>query len=102
MPNKQVPFSQARQQFTALLDEVERSGQPVTILRRGKPAAVVISHDDYVVRFPVKKRKPWRLAGSIKVKPGVDIEKVLKKMKEERIRMFERRQKALAKALRDS
>jgi PHD/YefM family antitoxin component YafN of YafNO toxin-antitoxin module len=35
MPRKEINFSQAREQFRALVEDVKRSGCPVTILRRG-------------------------------------------------------------------
>jgi prevent-host-death family protein len=44
MPRKEINFSQAREQFRALVEDVKYSGRPVTILRRGKPQAVLISY----------------------------------------------------------
>lgn len=88
---KEVTFTEARQRLTAILDDVEKSGKPVTILRRGKPAAVIISHEMY--EQEVKKTKPFRLAGSFKVTPGVDIDEALARSKRERIEAWEKRLK---------
>ena len=87
-----VPFTEVRQRLTAILDSVEKSGKPVTILRRGKPAAVIISHEAYAEQF-TKARPRFRLAGSLKVAAGVDIDKVLEKAKQERIRVWQKRLK---------
>jgi len=48
--SKEIHFSQARQNLSGIIDRLPHSG-PVTILRHGKPAAVVISHE------PVKEIK---------------------------------------------
>jgi prevent-host-death family protein len=91
-----VPFTEARENLTAIIDEVEKSGQPVTILRRGKPAAVIIPHDMYEQR--ITKTKPFRLAGSVRVSPGVDIDETLAKAKQERIEVWRKRTERLKKA----
>jgi prevent-host-death family protein len=92
---KAVPFTEVRQNLTAILDDVETSGKPVTILRRGKPAAVIISHETYEKQ--VVKAKPFRLAGSVRIGPGIDIDKELAKDKEERIRAWDQRTKRFRK-----
>jgi prevent-host-death family protein len=58
MPRKEINFSQAREQFRALVEDVKRSGRPVTILRRGKPEAVLISYDQFQEKFSKKKKSP--------------------------------------------
>jgi antitoxin YefM len=42
-----VPLSEARDQLSALIDEVVRTHDTVTITRNGVPAAVVLSADEY-------------------------------------------------------
>jgi prevent-host-death family protein len=42
-----LPLAEARNNLSKLVDEVERTHDTVTITRNGKPAAVVISVDDY-------------------------------------------------------
>jgi prevent-host-death family protein len=88
----EVPFTEVRQNLTAILDDVAESGKPVTILRRGKPAAVIISHDMYEQQIK-KRTRPFRLAGSFKVAPGVDVDDVLATAKQERIAIWEERTK---------
>jgi prevent-host-death family protein len=85
-----LPFTAVRQNLTAILDDVEKSGRPVTILRRGKPAAVIISHQAYEKQV-ARMKTPFRLAGSLKVASGVDIDKALAKGKQERIDLWKKR-----------
>ena len=99
MADRQIPFSKARQHFTAVIDEVEKSGKPVTIVRRGKPAAVIIDHQTYEEFLGRKAQKKWKLKGSIIVNPGVNLDEALQKAKEERIRMWKRRRAKLAREL---
>lgn len=89
----QLPFTDVRQNLTAILDDVEKSGRPVTILRRGKPAAVIIPHDMYEQQ--IARTKPFRLAGSFKAAEGVDVEATLAEAKQQRIAMAEKRMKRL-------
>jgi antitoxin YefM len=44
---KVVPFTDARAHLTELLDEIERVHEHVVITRNGRPAAVVMSQDEY-------------------------------------------------------
>jgi prevent-host-death family protein len=44
---KIVPFTEARASLTELLDEVEGRHEHVVITRNGRPAAVVISTDEW-------------------------------------------------------
>jgi prevent-host-death family protein len=88
----EMPFTEVRQNLTAILEEVQKSGKPVTILKRGKPAAVIIPHDMYEEKI-TKKKPPFKLAGSFKVAPGVDIDEVLAKAKQERIELWQKRMK---------
>ncbi len=72
---KEIDFSQARQKLSSIVDEVERTGNAITILRHGKPAAVVMSHEEYQLRSA--KKKPFKLAGSLKFRKGIDVDKVI-------------------------
>ena len=102
MTNRRIPFSEARQNFTSIVDEVEKFGRAVTIVRRGKPAAVIIDPDTYNQFVDIHKRKKWMLKGSIIVKSGVDIDESLAKAKEARIRRWRERRGKLGKLLRES
>jgi antitoxin YefM len=44
---KTFPFTEARARLTELLDEVESRHEHVVITRNGRPAAVVLSPDEY-------------------------------------------------------
>jgi prevent-host-death family protein len=44
---KVVPFTDARAHLTELLDEIEAVHEHVVITRNGRPAAVVMSQDEY-------------------------------------------------------
>ena len=72
---KEFHFSEARQNLSAIVDEVVRTGKPVTILRHGKAAAIIASPAEY--RDRIRNKGKWQLAGSIKIKEGVDLEKAL-------------------------
>jgi prevent-host-death family protein len=50
---------EAQNQFGALIDASRR--QPVTVTRRGRPVAVVLSFEDYQARI-LPKTIPWELA----------------------------------------
>jgi antitoxin YefM len=45
--SKTVPFTHARAHLSDLVDEVERKHEHVVITRNGRPAAVVLSADEY-------------------------------------------------------
>jgi len=49
----------AQQRFGALIDASRR--QPVTVTRRGRPVAVVLSYEDYQART-LPATIPWELA----------------------------------------
>lgn len=42
-----VPFTEARANLTELLDDVEERHEHVVITRKGRPAAVVVSPDEW-------------------------------------------------------
>jgi prevent-host-death family protein len=44
---KIVPFTEARARLTELLDDVEKRHEHVVITRKGRPAAVVISTEEW-------------------------------------------------------
>ena len=46
---KKVPFSRARAELSELLDEVEGTHEHVEITRNGRPAAVLMSPEEYDV-----------------------------------------------------
>ena len=46
---KSVPFSRARAELSDLLDEVEQTHEHVEITRNGRPAAILLSPEEYEV-----------------------------------------------------
>lgn len=82
---KEINFSEARQKLSAIVDEVEKTGTPVKILRHGKVAAVVIGDLEYQHKFE-KKKKKWKLAGSLIPVKGVDLEKALDELDQKNIK----------------
>jgi prevent-host-death family protein len=44
---KIVPFTEARANLTALLDDLEKRHEHVLITRNGRPSAVMLSADEY-------------------------------------------------------
>jgi len=93
---KEVPLSEARQKFSTIVDEVEKTGKPVTILRHGKPVAVVIGYLEYRQKFGQKGE--WKLAGSLKIRKGVDIDKALKELSD---RQAEASEFSLAQSIKE-
>jgi len=91
MATKEVAFSEARRELTSLLDEIEGSGKAIMIMRRGKPAAVLISPESFKTRFGKSESKRWSLKGSIKAAPGVDLEAAIEGQHRENIRTWKRR-----------
>lgn len=79
---KEIHFSKARQHLSVIVDDVEKTGRPVTILRHGKPAAVVISASQYQEKF--EKRENWKVAGSLKFRKDFDIDKALEELSDRR------------------
>ena len=94
----EVPFTEVRQNLAAIVDDVEKSGKSVTILRRGKPAAVIVSHEMYEQHL--RKTKRFRLAGSVRVAPSVDIDKALAKAQRLRIELWNKRVKRLKQEIK--
>ena len=46
---KSVPFSRARAELSDLLDEVEQTHEHVEITRNGRPAAILLSPEEFEV-----------------------------------------------------
>lgn len=84
---KEVRFSQARQNLTAIVDEVEKTGQPVTIIRHGKAVAVLVGVREYEARLG----ETWTLAGSLQPVGGVEVEKALNDLSRKRAEHTRRR-----------
>jgi len=64
MPLKKVPFTDAREVLSALLDEVQNSGRPIAITRHGKPVAVLMNMEALEQKLAAHEQRPWMLRGS--------------------------------------
>lgn len=91
MAERKVNASQARARLPALLEEVEQSGRPVTILRRGVPRAVIVSYEQFQRRFQSPRERPWRLAGSLRAHSRLDIDDAISKTRNSMRRSMSRR-----------
>jgi prevent-host-death family protein len=91
MSKQSIGSSKAREQLRVLLEEVQRSGRPVTILRRGKPQAVLLSYEQYQQKLGKQKLERWRLEGSLRINRGVNIDKAICAIRESAIEGLERR-----------
>jgi len=86
MSEKRIPFSQARQNLTSIIDDVEKSGRSVTVMRRGKPVAVIVDHGTYQQFIETAKQSKWLLKGSMLVTSGPKLDNALAEAKASRIR----------------
>jgi prevent-host-death family protein len=59
-----VSSSEAQNNFGAMLQWTEEQGEEIVVERRGKPAAVIISYDEYteIVRLRQEERKRQALS----------------------------------------
>jgi prevent-host-death family protein len=64
MPLKKVSFTDAREELSALIDEVRDSGRPIAITRHGKPVAVLMNMEALEHKLAVQEQRPWMLRGS--------------------------------------
>ena len=64
MPLKKVSFTDAREELSALLDEVRDSGRPIAITRHGKPVAVLVNMEALEQKLAIHEQRPWTLRGS--------------------------------------
>ncbi len=96
MTSKRVDFTTARENLSALIDDVQQSGRPVTITKRGRPAAVLIHCEVFEERFATRKR-PWRLEGSGTIVKGVDIDRALREQSDFQARVWKERMQRRSK-----
>ena len=68
-----VSSSEAQNNFGAMLQWTEEQGDEIVVERRGKPAAVIISYDEYteIVRLRQEERKRQALVAIRQVRADV-------------------------------
>ena len=59
---KTLPLSEVRMKLSALLDRVEATDEEVVITRNGRPAAILVSPDEY---------ESWKETVAVKSQPGL-------------------------------
>jgi prevent-host-death family protein len=64
VPLKKVPFTDARETLSSLIDEVQRSGQPIAITRHGRPEAVLMNIEAIEEKIQKLEKRTWKLRGS--------------------------------------
>jgi prevent-host-death family protein len=103
MPIKKVPFTDARETLSSLIDEVQRSGQPIAITRHGKAAAVLMNMDAVLQKIEKLEKQPWMLRGSgTWVGDPADIEAAIGEIRQQFQSSHEKRRKKLVRGLSDS
>jgi len=75
MSIREVSFSEARQKLSSIVDQVEKSGPAVKILRHGRVAAVIMNAEEYELKSA--SRKPFTLAGSLQLRKDVHVERFI-------------------------
>src|SRR2546425_1817036 len=100
---REVSFSTARSEFRALIDEVSRSGREVTIIRHGKPKAVLISYEQYQKGLKSETGRPWTLAGSFQLPSHCrlsDVDRAIRQTRHSMRTTFQKRARRYAKKRR--
>ena len=98
MSQRTISFSEAREQLSTLIDEVQQSGRPVTITKRGKPAAILIDVETFETQT-VERKKKWKLRGSAKWVGPMDIDGAIQEGRAKMGESLRKRVRRLAKEL---
>jgi prevent-host-death family protein len=98
-----VPFTEARETLSSLIDEVRKSGQPIAITRHGKEAAVLMNMEAVRQKIEKLEKQPWMLRGSgTWVGNSADIEAAIGEIRQQSQSSQEKRLKKLARGLSDT
>ncbi len=78
---KTLPLSEVKMKLSALVDRVEATDEEVVITRNGRPAAILVSLDEY---------ESWKETVAVKSQPGLvdEIGNGLKQLKERKTRLY--------------
>lgn len=100
MPLKKVSFTDAREELSALIDEVERTGRPIAITRHGKPAVVLMNTEALEQKLDTHERRLWTLRGSGTWEgDSADVETVIRKIRNQAYTAGKRRIKKIVREL---
>jgi len=78
---KTLPLSEVKMKLSALVDRVEATDEEVVITRNGRPAAILVSPDEY---------ESWKETVAVKSQPGLvdEIKKGLQELKDRKTRLY--------------
>jgi antitoxin YefM len=78
---KTLPLSEVKMKLSALVDRVEAMDEEVVITRNGRPAAVLVSPDEY---------ESWKETVAVKSQPGLvdEIKDGLRELKARKARLY--------------
>jgi len=78
---KTLPLSEVKMKLSALVDRVEATDEEIVITRNGRPAAILVSPDEY---------ESWKETVAVKSQPGLidEIKNGLQKLKERKTRLY--------------
>jgi prevent-host-death family protein len=78
---KTLPLSEVKMKLSALVDRIEATDEEVVITRNGRPAAIMVSPDEY---------ESWKETVAVKSQPGLidEIKNGLQQLKERKTRLY--------------
>jgi antitoxin YefM len=78
---KTLPLSEVKMKLSAIVDHVAATDEEVTITKNGRPAAMLISPDEY---------ESWKETVAVKSQPGLvdEIKDGLQKIKAKKCRLY--------------
>jgi prevent-host-death family protein len=79
---KRLGISEARKQFSAIIDQVKYGGQNYVIVRRGEPAAAVVPIEVYE-QWKAERQRLFEAIRSVQAaNPGADPQEVMEAVRE--------------------
>ena len=78
---KTLPLSEVKMKLSALVDRVESTDEEVVITRNGRPAAILVSPDEY---------ESWKETVAVKSEPGLidEIKDGLRQLRNRKTRLY--------------
>ncbi|MGD0659653.1 MAG: type II toxin-antitoxin system Phd/YefM family antitoxin [Syntrophorhabdales bacterium] len=78
---KTLPLSEVKMKLSALVDRVETTDEEIVITRNGRPAAILVSPDEY---------ESWKETIAVKSQPGLidEIKDGLKQLKSRKTKLY--------------
>ena len=78
---KTLPLSEVKMKLSALVDRVETTDEEIVITRNGRPAAILVSPDEY---------ESWKETIAVKSQPGLidEIKDGLKQLKRRKTKLY--------------